>query len=30
MLVLLEVLVFVLLLAAGLAYVWRKGLFRWR
>jgi NADH-quinone oxidoreductase subunit A len=30
MLVLLEVLVFVFLLAAGLAYVWRKGLFRWR
>jgi NADH-quinone oxidoreductase subunit A len=29
-LVLLEVLVFVALLGAGLAYVWRKGLFRWR
>jgi NADH-quinone oxidoreductase subunit A len=30
LLVLLEVLVFVALLAAGLVYVWRKGLFRWR
>lgn len=29
-LVLAEVMVFLLLLAAGLAYVWRKGLFRWR
>lgn len=29
-LVLAEVLVFVALLAVGLVYVWRKGLFRWR
>ncbi len=29
-LVFVEVLVFVGLLGAGLAYVWRKGLFRWR
>ena len=25
-----EVMVFVVLLAAGLAYAWRKGVFRWR
>ncbi|GIW93016.1 MAG: NADH-quinone oxidoreductase subunit A [Pirellulaceae bacterium] len=29
-LVLADVLLFIGLLAAGLAYVWRKGLFRWR
>ena len=29
-LILIEVLVFVALLGAGLAYVWRKGLFQWR
>lgn len=30
LLVFAEVVVFIALLAAGLVYVWRKGLFRWR